>query len=157
MLPVVLGLLALSLSRVRKRGTAIILTTALTASWLASALSLRYCDRHRKDDYRDAAQIAKNALARGEVVWWSGDKAAAVYYGLPMDGTHAGRIFLLNGAARTDLELAPLADLVAASKPDIYDASNELGTFIRDRGFVRERNLQAFTIWRRPGSPGAPP
>src|SRR6185295_15583577 len=50
---------------------------------LGSAVSLRFAQRHAKDDYRTAAAIARDTLNRGERVWWCADEGAGLYYRVP--------------------------------------------------------------------------
>ena len=46
---------------------------------LCSCLSIRLAVRHQRDDYRDAAQYAKDALRQNQVVWWNADMDTAQY------------------------------------------------------------------------------
>jgi hypothetical protein len=153
LMPVILGLLAFGVVNMRRSNATILLVAAFFASWFGSSLSLRFSARHRKDDYREAAAVAKATISRGETVWWSADAAAAAYYGVPLVTKPQAVAILINGWAREDLEQLPVPDVVATSKPDVYDPSDQLGGFVRDHHFQPERDLPAFTIWRRPGSP----
>ena len=58
---------------------------------LCSCLSIRFAARHQRDDYRDAAQTAINALRQHQVVWWSADSGCAQYYKLPLDTQPNGK------------------------------------------------------------------
>ncbi len=51
---------------------------------LLSALEIRFAPRHRRDDYRSAADIARQAQAAGEHVWWLADVSTGLYYGVPL-------------------------------------------------------------------------
>ena len=148
-MPVILGLFLLSISAMKRR-RAVIFCTALATIWLASSLSLRFAARHQKDDYRSAARLARAALAQGASVWWSADNAAATYYGLPLgeSGGSAARPIVVQSPAQ--LAGLPLPDLVAASKPDLYDPAGQLAEFLRAHDFIPVRDLPAFTIWRKP-------
>ena len=150
--PAILGLFFLGLSTMKRRN-AVIFGLALTATWLASSLSLRFVERHRKDDYRTAAGIAQTALDQHEIVWWSADNAAAVYYGLPIahSAESTARAVITPSPAQLSALSAP--DLVIASKPDIYDPSGSLGHFLQEHRFTRVRELPAFTIWRKAADP----
>jgi len=152
-LPVILGLIAFGLSEMRRRRVAAALLMGLLVVWLGSSLSLRLAPRHRKDDYRAAADAARDALAQKETVWWSADRSAAIYYEVPLGKSSDGGATLINGFAHQQLAELPSPDIVIASKPDIYDPAGELGSFLRERSFAQTRDLPAFTIWRRPDAP----
>jgi len=157
--PVVLGLFAFAIWRLRfsHRGLAALALVALVGVWLTSSLSLRFSDRHRKDDYRSAARIAKEALARNESVWWSADWAAATYYEVPVTApAQNGSVVLVVNRSRADLARLTMPDLVIASKPDIYDSRTDaLGSYLLAHRFARGRELPAFTIWRKAADPSA--
>ena len=157
LLPVILGLFTFGISQMRPRRLAAILFAALTATWLASSLSFRFGERHRKDDYRTATSIAKTALAQREIVWWSADDAAAVYYGLPIGKSAEREANFAVSPVSPELLQSAVPDLVVASKPDIFDPAGQLGHFLREHRFVPVRELPAFTIWRRPGAPSRLP
>jgi hypothetical protein len=57
-------------------------TLILTAGLLASTTSIRLAERHEKDDYRQAAAWANDALQQGHRVLWLADERALAYYGL---------------------------------------------------------------------------
>jgi hypothetical protein len=123
---------------------------------LLSCLSLRFASRHAKDDYRSAASMARDALARGEVVWWSAYNQGAGAYSLPLDeeamkGTKAPDLrramFVQNPRAGFEAAL-PRPDLVLASKPDVYDCNGSLSEFLRKSGYQVVSNMVAFTAWR---------
>ncbi len=145
LMPVVIGLFALGISEMRHRKTAWLLFAALVTTWLGSSLSLRFAARHRKDDYRAAASVAKEAAARNESVWWSADRAAAIYYEVPLGSAVQTMIH------PSTLELTrPEPDVVITSKPDIYDPTGDLAAYLREHAFVHVRDFPAFAIWRRP-------
>jgi hypothetical protein len=153
LLPVILGLIAFGFSEMRRRRLATALLVGLLLVWLGSSLSLRFAPRHRKDDYRAAADAAKDALAQKGIVWWSADRAAAVYYGIPLGKSSDSGVTLINGFAGRQLTELPAPDVVIASKPDIFDPAGELGNFLREQSFAQTQELPAFKIWRRPDVP----
>ena len=115
--------------------------------WLASSLGVRFSPRFAKDDYREAARVAKEALARGETVWWAANTEAGVFYGLPAGSTDRFRIFMSPG--EKDLDGVATARLIILSKPDIYDASAHLRDYVAQHRYERMARLPAFDIWRR--------
>lgn len=126
------------------------------AVWLASALILRTHSRHHRDDYRDAASAAKTALAKNENVWWSADRSAAAYYGVPLGPGVFGGAKLVTGVPRAGLAEMLAPDLVITSKPDIYDPADNLESFLREHSFTPIQALPAFKIWRQAAAPADP-
>jgi hypothetical protein len=121
------------------------------ASSLTSAIELRFAERHAKDAYREAAALARAALARGETVWWSAGVRGAQVYGVPLNEKDAerGKAWLIkNPVSGFEVELVP-PDWVFASKPDLYDVSGALGQYLQRAGLQREQVLPAFTVWHR--------
>ncbi len=155
LLPVIIGVFAFGISELRHRRAALIIFAALVVTWLGSALSLRFGERHRKDDYRAAASIARRALAQEDKVWWSADDAAAAYYGVPIGKSAEGSATRVAGLTRLYLDELPDPDVIIASKPDIYDPADELGSFLRRHAFNPVQRLPAFTIWRKAADPPA--
>jgi hypothetical protein len=50
-----------------------------------SSFSLRFSDRHKKDDYRRAAAIAIQDISQEKRVWWAADGFGAKYYAVPVE------------------------------------------------------------------------
>ena len=93
--------------------------------WLFSSASVRFSPSHGKDDYRTAAHIAVEEIARGKVVWWLASWHCAAYYGLPVDyeGRSTSPRFLLFHSPSRVLDLPfQRPDIALLSKPDIYDS-----------------------------------
>lgn len=159
---VVCLLLGLGLAALWRRGGLFRRSTVglfLTLS-LVSCLFLRFAERHKRDDYRAAAMLAKSALNSGEVVWWSADPYGASYYGVdarPASPDGAGVVLVRNISDRALVELSQ-PGLVIASKPDLYDNSGVIVAFLSREGYVQETQLPAFEIWTFPaGSVGNDP
>jgi hypothetical protein len=118
---------------------------------LCSCLSLRFARRHEKDDYRDAAQTANAALARGQSVWWSAADDGAVYYHLPLSGVPgiAGAAILVLNPTPQSLSALPPPDLVITSKPDLYDNQEAVAKYVRNNPYQQVAAFPAFTVWQR--------
>ena len=118
---------------------------------LVSCLSLRFLPRHEKDDYRAAAAVAKAALRKGQVVWWSAAREGAQYYGV-LTASHPGSggeaIPLMNPTRETLIGL-PTPQVIIASKTDIYDGPMALAEYIREQGFQPAMTFTAFVIWKK--------
>ena len=119
---------------------------------LVSSLNLRFSERHAKDDYRGAAMLGRQALARGESVWWSACLEGAEVYHLPVaeaPGTATAALLVVDQNEKF-LQNLPTPDLVLVSKPDLYDGSGALANYLMRAGFHRTKTLSAFTAWQAP-------
>jgi hypothetical protein len=118
---------------------------------LASCLSLRFAARHEKDDYRNAAAVAKSALAAGQSVWWNADESGAAYYGVALEKNLAGPGPCRLLANRSDNELRSLPEpkVIIATKPDLYDNTGALHRYAEQRGFRITERFPAFVIWTK--------
>ena len=126
-------------------------TAALLLLWLTSSLETRFAARHRRDDYRDSATIARAALASGKRVWWAAAEAAGEYYHVPLsgdsEGTQTARI--LSSPLPEQLGALPPPDVVIFSKPVIFDRCGALSAYLQARSYRPVTNLPAFTIWEK--------
>jgi hypothetical protein len=118
---------------------------------LASSLSLRFSARHLKDDYRGAAEIAKQAIQQQKPVIWVADRWTGYFYGL--DENHSGW--------HPWRDSMPLPDLTGRetlllTKPDIYDPKGGLRTLLEKQNFKATQSLPAFTIFESRLPPQAP-
>jgi len=116
---------------------------------LASSLSLRFAPRHTRDNYRDAAAIAKQALQNGKTVWWNANERGAAYYHLPLatNGAAADQALWLVNPSREMLRMAVPPDVIIASRPDVYDGGGALAEFVTQAHYRLGTNLMAFTVW----------
>lgn len=149
LLPTILALLIFGFSAMRHTRVARLLFLALLAAWVVSSLELRFAPRHQKDDYRDAAAIAKSALSKNETVWWSADAAAAVYYRVPLGRPGQRNARLIIVPTHAYLKGLPTPDLVIASKPDIYDDFGSLADYLEAEKYTLVKKLPAFTVWQK--------
>lgn len=133
-----------------------------------STFSMRFSERHRKDDYQGAAIIAKQDIALGKQVWWAADVFGAGYYGLvkvdkeirlmPPANEVASRLFkcgqistgfnlVANESKECLVSLMP-PDVVILSKPETFDRQGAITAYLNSHGFVKVQSLPAFSIWR---------
>jgi hypothetical protein len=120
---------------------------------LLSCLSLRFSPRHAKDNYRAAAAWATTALDKGKRVWWSASPVGAQYYHVPLtnDSDRGDAALLVLNPARGTLSHLPLPEVIIASKPDLFDGQAALAELLREQGFQRASNFNAFDIWESRG------
>jgi uncharacterized membrane protein len=152
--PVVLLLIAAGLSGLWERGGwRRMLAMLFLLLSLASSISLKLAGRHAKDDYRDAAAIARAACARGESVWWCADGNAGNYYGVSFSKSglppEADKAWLVINRPGNDLSGQLPPQWVIASKPDLYDNAGAVHTYVAHGRYRVSQILPAFTIWRR--------
>jgi hypothetical protein len=150
--PVVILLLALGMVTAWQRGLfGKTIAVGFLALNLASCLSLRFEARHAKDDYRSAAIIAGDALARGQKVWWSAAASGAIYYHVPLttDPADKKKAFLLFDPTLESIAAIPTPDVIIASRPDIFDAHEALADMVAGKNFKESVALPAFVIWKK--------
>ena len=171
-------LLALGLVRLwnppadRGRAAGRLAAAACLAALALSALSMRFAERHAKDDYRLAASIAKDALARGQRVWWAAGYLGAHYYQLPGTFDYRGELTsIAQPPSCTDLPgvqatsnlsadcmrtLSP-PDIVVFSRPETFDKSGDIGRYLQAGGYAKVRKLPAIDIWSLGAAPAPAP
>ena len=148
LLPFLLILLAIGFEQIlfskRRwlRAAAIIAIVVL----LVSALEIRFAPQHQRDDYRSAANLARNAIAANEKVWWIADDLTGAYYKLPLDSPN---LTLSSSLTESSLANVAMPDLVYLSKPDIYDPRGKIDNYLREHDFKVTRVLPAFQILER--------
>lgn len=126
-----------------RRGIAI----AALALGMISALSLRFADRHQKDDYKSATSLAMSYLNQGRRVVWAADSYVASVYEIPgkYDRPTNWIAWSFYAADRTLKD----TDIVFLSKPDIYDQRGLLQQQLADQKFTLRSTLQAFRIYEK--------
>jgi hypothetical protein len=149
---------------------------ACLAALALSALSMRFAERHAKDDYRLAAAIAQDALARGQRVWWAADYLGARYYRLPGSFDHIGELTGIHqppscadlpGVQATSnlsaecMRSLSAPDLVVFARPETFDKGGDIGRYLQAGRYAKVQQLPAIDIWRlaaaaKPASAPAP-
>ncbi|MBP9901097.1 MAG: hypothetical protein KBH45_06530 [Verrucomicrobia bacterium] len=127
------------------------LATGFVVVTLASCLLIRFAPRHAKDDCRQAAQLAKAALAQNEIVWWNAGDMAATYYDVPIanSGSNQTGVLVVFDPQPAFAIKQPKPGTVITSKPDIYDSQGVLAGYLKENGYQPITNLMAFTLWKR--------
>lgn len=141
-----------------------LLAVSVLMTFAFSACSLRFAQRHNKDDYRAAASLAQAALAKGERVWWAAGVIGASYYGLPgqfdvmgeLTGLHKPPVCSdlpgvqsIPNAPKDCLLTLSVPDVVILSKPEAFDIKGGIAGYLNARNFAVVQRLPAFTVWRR--------
>jgi hypothetical protein len=173
-LPLLNLLLALGLATLMhangRRGQRVrwLLAVACLVFLTYSSLSLRFAERHRKDDYRAAAAIAQQGLAQGKRVWWAADSVGAAYYRLPGEFDVMGELTSTHkplacsdlpgvqpvaNASLSCLQALTAPDVVILSKPETFDTQGDIAGYLKAGQFAVVQSVPAFTVWRRSGQP----
>lgn len=131
---------------------------------MASSLSLRFADRHSKDDYRAAAAFAKQSLAQGQRVWWAAGTVGAHHYAVPGEFDHLAELMStqaklacvdrpgvqsVTNATQDCLRTLSVPDIVIASKPETFDTRGDIASYLLAAHFTPVQQLAAFTVWQR--------
>jgi len=134
------------------RKTARAAPVLLLVAMLASSLSLRFGERHGKEDYRRAAALAREELQAGRCVWWAADANTASLYGLadvPADRfVHAIGVHL-------DYAAQPPPDAVFVNRPDTWDMGGTLARHLAESGLCEAESFTGFKVYRRAGQSGS--
>jgi hypothetical protein len=149
--PFYVALLGVAVSRLwSNRGFVLTkLPCLLVALLLFSSLSLRFAPRHRKEDYRAAAQIARQALAGEQTVWWIAGFLPAQYYGLgyTLSAPEPEKVFCPQYEAK--YEIGPAPDVIIYSKPDIFDSTGVVQKFVQQNGYRVQTTLKSFVVFTK--------
>jgi hypothetical protein len=134
-----------------------VLGVALISCSLASTANVRFNPLHRKDDYRNAAHIAKQAVASGGSVWWVAAPLGASYYGLTIP-QYAGRVLMM--AATVPEKIASVGgedppSLIILSKPDVSDAFGAVQSYLSANSYRLVRVLPGFKIYAAANYPSS--
>jgi hypothetical protein len=167
-----LGLFMLWSGGGRGRSARRVVVAGVLLALLASSVSQRFAERHRKDDYRTAAQRALTSLAQGQQVWWGADFIGAVYYRVPgtfdvmgeLTGDHQppSCADLPGAQAVANLSVDCLQglsrpDLVVLARPETFDRFGAITAYLTAGGYTKVEELPAIDIWRSASPPATAP
>lgn len=127
-----------------------LLVVSFLAVSLYSCLSIRFAQRHLRDDYASASAAAREALSAGQQVWWNAAEVGAGYYQVPYATNSAApdkAVLMVNPPDSLLTELSK-PQLVVASKIDLYDNQGALARFLKKEEFYPAAKFPAFTLWR---------
>ena len=116
-----------------------------------SAASVRFSERHVKDDYANVARYLLPLLDQSKVVWWVADYRGAAYYGL----LQRQQLVHKSAIAGDQLVLGDFSqdrarpDVIAYSKPDAFDKNGLVLRYIESLGMKRAADFPAFVIYVR--------
>jgi len=115
-----------------------IMLILLLALYAASSTNQRFNEQHRKDDYRGAVAFAQASEEHGARVLWVANGLAATYYGYNPES--------LPEKISAGL-LEQQYDVVALSKPDIFDPDHQVVSALKNSSFQQIKTFSAFQIY----------
>jgi hypothetical protein len=147
------GVAASAPIRIGQRAFAV-LPWLLGATLLASSLTVRFNQDHGRDDYRGAARIAQRAAQEGKTVWWAAAPETAEYYGVVFcradPGDRQACVVQTGNREERSLEHLPKPAVILLSKPELYDTTGAVQSYIQEHGFQLTRRLMAFEVFESP-------
>jgi len=146
LLPMALCLAGASANRPRLIAGALAILVSLV-----SALSLRFAEKHARDDFRAATSLALDALKKNQAVLWQADLGTPYYYAYRAGGwpyVHAIQSLYSNSPSGT-----MFADLVFINRPDIGYRNRDHRKTMQQAAFELDTSLSGFEIWRNRYSP----
>ncbi len=113
---------------------------------LASSISLRLLERHARDDYRRATEIALESLQQGRNVWWQADMNTPRYYAYRKGGWPlVNAIQVLESSPPTGLMFA---DVVVINRPEIRYGKSDYQKEFRRNFFELDAAFTGFWVWK---------
>jgi hypothetical protein len=123
----------------------------LLALLAVSSARIRWGADFERDNYREAARQASQALQSGKAVWWAASWHCAYYYGLPVDagGTSTRPEFgMLYGSATSSLTDLAAPQLAVLGKPDVYDRDGAIRKSLSEKGLHPREKLPGLELYR---------
>jgi hypothetical protein len=148
LMPLVICFAGWLLERCWKRGlTGKALVAGFVIVSIGSAGQIRLAARHRRDNYRHAAAVAKREISAGRTVLWAADRHTALYYGVLADrDRNTGSSMLMIGDLASE-HLRRKPDAVLLSKHDLYDPAGRISYYVRANGYTLSESFEAFEFW----------
>jgi hypothetical protein len=123
-----------------------ILGTLAVGSMVVSSVSLRFHERHARDDYRRATEIALKSLQEGKEVWWQADMNATRYYAYRKGGMPLiNAVQLLESKPPASLMFA---DIVVINRPDIRYGKSDYRKELHRNFFELAETFTGFEVWK---------
>jgi 4-amino-4-deoxy-L-arabinose transferase-like glycosyltransferase len=130
------------------------LTLLLGVTLLGSSLLVRFHPNHRRDDYRSAAGMARIAIQERKTVWWAAARECAEYYGVvfcearPVE--ERACVILTDNREKEELEGLPKPEVIVISKPELYDMTRAVRSYVGDHRLQLKHRLNAFEVFELP-------
>lgn len=145
-IPAVLLPIALCLGIAAKNKAALAAGSLAVLLGIASTASLRFLNKHARDDFRAATEIAVQAMAEGKTVLWKADICTPCFYAYRKGGIPAfHNVLRLKSEAPSSYMFA---DLVILNRPDIGYKGLDHKKELKQAAFEKHGDLTGFEIWR---------
>jgi hypothetical protein len=136
---------------VRRGAMRSLVITAFAALGVSSAL-IAHADRHRREDFRAAAQLAGEYLSSHQRVWWVAMSFGADYYHLPI--VNPSQCATADEKSAVLLESPRFEDIATCPEPQIifigrYDTKGTVRQYANEHKFVKIASLPGFEILGR--------
>lgn len=118
-----------------------------------SSLNIRFHPQFSKDDYRSAAQIAKESIANNQKVWWNAAEYTALYYDLHVEQKsrdESSLVMVAHDDSKTFLEQIPAPDVIILTRPEVYDPAHFVQDYATAHGYTESKSLRGFKILEKP-------
>lgn len=128
------------------------LAGAALAALVISSIEIAYAERHRREDFRAAAELAGKYLARGDRVWWVAQSFGADYYHLPIvppatcAQTGVAAAILLESPGDGQLAACPEPQEIFIGR---YDTEGAVQRYATGHRYRRVASLTGFDILGR--------
>jgi hypothetical protein len=151
-IPAVLLPMALCLSGAATSRPKLIAGTLAVLISLASTASLRFAEKHARDDFRSATTLALEALKKNQAVLWQADMGTPCYYAYRAGGWPYVR-------AIQTLHTHPpsgfmFADCIFINRPDIGYKNRDHRETMKQAAFELDTSLSGFEVWKNRYSSG---
>jgi len=149
MLPAVLLPLALAMDSQCGRGARGFraLAFAVVAVLLASAISVRVSQRHARDDFRTAANLAIDAMEEGKTVLWLADMNCARYYANRRGG--AAYIHRIQPWETGRPPSLFYVDFIFINRPELHVQDERFADDLKANFFIPGTPIRGFETWRQ--------
>ncbi len=111
-----------------------------------SSVSLRFAEKHARDDYRTATRIALDAFSKGHAVLWQADIATPLFYAYRAGGWDDFSRFQKMRAEMPATYM--FADLVFINRPDFRRRGEDHRETMKREGFDLDTALPGFEVWK---------
>jgi predicted outer membrane lipoprotein len=113
---------------------------------IASALGLRFMEKHAREDYRRATDIAIHALQEGKTVQWRADMNAARFHAYGRGGWPM--IHFIQPLETDGPTSLMFADVVIVSRPDLSSKTADHRLELMRESFQMTDQFSGFEVWR---------
>jgi hypothetical protein len=110
-----------------------------------SSLNLRFLERHARDDFRQATELAVSALTKGKRVFWQAEMHTARYYAF-----RKGGFAMVNAIQPLESDQPSsllLADVVFINRPELRELGVDYREKLERNFFKLERKFPGFEMW----------